>query len=267
MDHIRVYIPVNRELDPQYKIGNTFYNAITLRPEHEVPHDKAFSLHFTELESRPLLVYTRNGGWILFDSRGRNSRLLGSSSSEDQNDVPIRFFELEIPSGQISNNSTLERGSIIGYSENLKRDLERVIERSGELRFSSLNQGIAVPIYVSPQNIPEQQSTPLAQLAQPEQQSTKLAQISYETLVKQLYGLPVVLPTSLIVNDLRLEFIPFSQLSTIQIERYIIEPLLQPWAGPPSTRNRIITIFGTNGMTYLVKALYDQSTNRIFPPV
>ena len=94
-----------------------------------------------------------------------------------------------------------------------------------------------------------------------------LPQQSYETLVKQLYGLPVVLPEFLIVNDLRLEFIPFSQLNTIQINRYIIEPLLQPWAGPPSTQNRIITIFGNNGITYLVKARYNQVTNQIYPPV
>jgi len=95
----------------------------------------------------------------------------------------------------------------------------------------------------------------------------QLVQQSYETLVRQMYGLPVELPTSLIVNDLRLEFIPFSQLSTIQIERYIIEPLLQPWAGPPNTQNRIITIFDRNGMTHLVKAKYDQASGQIFPPV
>jgi hypothetical protein len=94
-----------------------------------------------------------------------------------------------------------------------------------------------------------------------------LTQQSYETLVKQIYGFPVTIPTSLDVNGLRLEFIPFSQLNTIQIERYIIEPLLQPWAGPPSTQNRILTIFGKNGMTYLVKALYDQASGKIFQPV
>ena len=94
----------------------------------------------------------------------------------------------------------------------------------------------------------------------------QLQQQSYETLVKQLYGLPVTLPESLVVNGLKLNFIPFSQLSTIQIERYIIEPLLQPWAGPPNTQNRILTIFGKNGMSYLVKARYDQATNQIFQP-
>ena len=98
-------------------------------------------------------------------------------------------------------------------------------------------------------------------------EADELPKLSYETLVKQLYGLPVTLPQSLVVNGLRLEFIPFSQLNTIQIDRYIVEPLLQPWAGPPSTQNRIITIFATNGITYLVKALYNQSTNKIFQPI
>ena len=99
------------------------------------------------------------------------------------------------------------------------------------------------------------------------QSTSKLQEQSYITLLSQLYGLPVTLPEFLIVNDLKLQFIPFSQLSKIQIERYIIEPLLQPWAGPPSTQNRIITIFGKNGMTYLVKALYDQVSNQIFSPI
>ena len=56
-------------------------------------------------------------------------------------------------------------------------------------------------------------------------------------------------------------------LSQNKVSKYIIEPILQPWAGPPLTQNRILTIFGTNGMTYLVKALYDQASNQIFPPI
>lgn len=92
-------------------------------------------------------------------------------------------------------------------------------------------------------------------------------QQSYETLIKQLYGLPVVLPQFLILNGLKVNFISFEQLSSIQIERYIIEPLLQPWSGPPNTLNRILTIFGKNGITYLVKVRYDQATNHIYPPV
>ena len=97
--------------------------------------------------------------------------------------------------------------------------------------------------------------------------SDNLHQKSYETLVKRLYNLSVEMPEFLIVNGLKLNFIPFSEVSSLQIERYIIEPLLQPWAGPPSSPNRIITIFGKNGMTYLLKAKYDPVSNQIFPPV
>ena len=118
----------------------------------------------------------------------------------------------------------------------------------------------------------QETSVPERELKSP-QADKQLHELSYETLVKQLYGLPVVIPEFLILNGLKVNFIPFSELSSIQIDRYIIEPLLQPWAGPPGSSSndelpyRIITIFGKNGMTYLVKAKYDQNSNQIFPPI
>ena len=94
---------------------------------------------------------------------------------------------------------------------------------------------------------------------------------SYETLIKQLYGIPVQLPQFLIINGLRVEFISFQRITEMlsqgQIERYILDPLLQPWADPPTSSNRILTMFGKNGITYLVKARYDLTTNQIFAPV
>jgi len=100
---------------------------------------------------------------------------------------------------------------------------------------------------------------------------------SHETLVKQLYGIPVQTPEFLIVNGLRLNFVPFDQIGQMisqnQIERYVLDSMLQPWAGPPTfppiggNVNRILTMFGKNGMTYLVKAQYNQVNNQIYPPV
>ena len=139
----------------------------------------------------------------------------------------------------ITNQST--RTLLIQNRINAERDIREIQDR--------LPRSNQVQVQISP--LPEE----------------NLHKLSYETLVKQLYGLSVTLPEHLIVNGLKVNFIPFSQLNRIQIERYIIEPLLQPWAGPPSTRNRILTIFGTNGMTYLVKALYDPVSNQIFPPI
>jgi hypothetical protein len=94
-----------------------------------------------------------------------------------------------------------------------------------------------------------------------------LHKMSYETLLKQLYNLPVQLPEFLIQNGLRITFISFEQIPKLQIERYIFDTILQPWAGPPGTLNKIITIFTKNGITYFAKVRYDQVSNQIFPPV
>ena len=93
--------------------------------------------------------------------------------------------------------------------------------------------------------------------------------LSYETLIKQLYGIPVELPEYLIINNLRSDFILFQQaqdmLSQNKIERMIVDPLLQPWAGSPSSEYRILTFFGKDGLVYLVKAKYNSTTNKISP--
>ena len=107
--------------------------------------------------------------------------------------------------------------------------------------------------------------------------NNNLQELSYNTLLSQLYGLPDAnaLPEFLILNDLKVNFIPFEEaakmVSQNKVSRFILEPMLQPWAGPPGnlsleTPNRIITVLGTNGMTYLVKAKYDQASNQIFEP-
>ena len=102
-------------------------------------------------------------------------------------------------------------------------------------------------------------------------QPSQIISDSYETLLRQLYGLVINLPQYLNVNGLNVGFISFQDvinlLQTGQTERWIIDPMLQPWAGHPNSPNKIITLFGNNGMTYLVKARYDAITNQIFPPV
>jgi hypothetical protein len=90
---------------------------------------------------------------------------------------------------------------------------------------------------------------------------------SYETLIKRLYNIPVELPPFLIVNNLKVNFVPLENISNMfsrdQIHRYIIDPLLQPWAGPLGTEYRVFTVFGKNGMTYLVRARYNPEINQI----
>ena len=94
------------------------------------------------------------------------------------------------------------------------------------------------------------------------QQSNIIIEEPYEIL-KKTYK---ILPDHLILNGLRVDVISFREIFDMlnqgQIERYIIDPLLQPWAQEPY---KIITLFNKNGMMYLVKAQYDQTTNRILP--
>jgi hypothetical protein len=98
-----------------------------------------------------------------------------------------------------------------------------------------------------------------------------LTKESHAMYMSQVYGLSVIVPDFLIVNGLKINFISFQEvvemLSQNQIERYILDPVLQPWAGLPSSQNRIITMFNNNGMTYLIKAKYDRVSNQIFQPV
>ena len=303
---IALYVPTDVTQTPQYKFGR-FYSSVTLEPELPLRLNLAIIINTEILTSKPLLVlYELFNRWGLYVTDGNDLYNIGHSETYYRSSHrPLAVHELTVPrlnplglniipspkpnfnqnqKNLIMNSRSPVAGIIVGGSHGA---VEMDRSESGRPRpygrpvmNSSLNVDFDGPSpRVSPPQSPRvglpsisggspRRRSPSPQPINRIPESTdQLAQLSYETLVKQLYGLPVELPQFLIVNDLRLEFIPFSQLSSIQIERYIIEPLLQPWAGPPSTQNRIITIFGTNGMTYLVKALYDQATNRIFPPV
>jgi hypothetical protein len=69
------------------------------------------------------------------------------------------------------------------------------------------------------------------------------------------------LPESLILNGLRVDFIPFEEMSQMlqsgKIAKYDIDPLLQPIG----SLNRTFTMYGINGMIYLTKGQYDLSSS------
>ncbi|CAN5887423.1 hypothetical protein BH23THE1_BH23THE1_34340 [soil metagenome] len=54
-----------------------------------------------------------------------------------------------------------------------------------------------------------------------------------------------------------------NMLQSGQIEKYVVDPSLQSSTG---SQNKTVTLFGKNGITYLVRARYDEATNQIFPP-
>ena len=90
-----------------------------------------------------------------------------------------------------------------------------------------------------------------------------------EALIARLYGLPVTPPQTLIVNGLPVPLIPFEEATQMlhrnEVERYTIDPLLQVWAGPPGTSNRIVTLIRRDGTVSAVQARYDPTTNQIYP--
>lgn len=96
---------------------------------------------------------------------------------------------------------------------------------------------------------------------------------SFQTFIGQLYGFPLQLPSSLNINGTNIQFIDYNQagqfLSSGQVVDYLLDPVLQPWAGLPSSYNpnRILLLIMRNGYNYLLKAQYDPVTRRIFPPI
>lgn len=66
--------------------------------------------------------------------------------------------------------------------------------------------------------------------------------------------------------SLQVPIIPFDEAGSMLLEgkihRYVVDPEFQHY-----TQNTIITLFGTNGRTYLVNARYDPQTSMIYPPV
>jgi len=98
-------------------------------------------------------------------------------------------------------------------------------------------------------------------------------ELSVQTFFQQIYGLPVETPQSLPVPGVGLygDFISFEEAANLLSQNLIsqvnLDALLQPWAGPPGTPNRVLTLVGTDGRVLFVKAQYDLTTNQIFPPL
>ena len=133
----------------------------------------------------------------------------------------------------------------------------------GDLRMEEIERSSFSPMSSEPSRI---NASPKSSFS-----DDTLVQKSYETLMQQLYGISVNLPASLTVNGLVTEFIDINRagqlLQNNQIERFVLDPLLQPWAGHHSLPNRIITLFGKNGVNYLVKAQYNSTNGQIHGPI
>jgi len=97
-----------------------------------------------------------------------------------------------------------------------------------------------------------------------------IVQQSLERLISHIYGTghrDFTIPP--ILNGYHQITIPTVQnlLQNSLISRFEISTLLQPFAGPPGTPNRIILLTGFNGEKYFTVGKYDPIQNQILNPV
>ena len=85
-------------------------------------------------------------------------------------------------------------------------------------------------------------------------------------------GIP--LPEYVVVNGVRVNLKTFDNVKRLianeAITGHTIDPNLQVWVRVEKNllkRNRIVTLFGRDGMVYYVKAQYDPITQSILPPL
>ena len=255
-----------------YIIDNNVYDALNLESFgfdedelNDLMSEPPFVFDLDPLGSKPIGVILRNNRAdydfeFALIYQEVNNQLMSLIQRPDRYDeiVSINILNVPLPGGQQIEDNFQEL-NLREPSEEIMIELRDDLNARRQERVSPLSAREEWIVSELPSGYEELTS-------QLEDLSSKYESLllSHEALIKQIYGLPVETPEFLILNNLKVNFIPFSQVNTIQIERYLIEPLLQVWASPP---NKIITIFDINGMTYLVKARFDPVSNQIFPPI
>ena len=202
-------------------------------------------INISRLTSKPLFVFTQTE-WVILMIQDENIIIYDQMSSQSLNQNTRSIVRLN----SIPDMSQYNNQSEILDSIELSNLIINPLNQDGN---SILLDGFSLSDAVPP-----------LQRAIFEEETIIENNISasYEVLLKQLYNLPITLPDN---------FVSFEQISQMlssgQIKRFILDPELQPYAGNPSSPNRILTMFDNNGMTYLVRSRYDQTTNQIFAPV
>lgn len=93
---------------------------------------------------------------------------------------------------------------------------------------------------------------------------------SLERFLSWYYPSPLaaIIEPDLLEDYTRTSLNEISQLlASGQVTRFETPPVMQPWAGPPGTPNRIFTFQIVDGRKLFVKAQYNQQTNQLLPPV
>ena len=252
----------NQELSVPYYVvdGRYYYSARTLdRDRWATGRDFGLDRKSVISEMRPTSrpVYVRFDDFdstiLTTDPNGRLIRLAGPSRSNQLRYI-TRVSEMKFPIGDQfrPGQEQLPELPLPPFDQEVLDELNRLKVEEATLEDSSLIQARLnlLPEEEGPDVRAETQSGPDDRFGE-----------SIRALISRLYGLP--LPD--------LPMISFEQAGQFirsgEILSYQIDPLLQPWVGPPGTANRIVTLIGRDGTNYLVLAKYLPELGQIVPPV
>ena len=215
-------------------------------------------MNVSQLQSlihNPIFIKTKTGNFIILDYEDDQWYIYYTNHLGSEREPILTIYKMSVPNlanitpnrlYSIFPNKNLERDD--GY-DNLYVGLHNARFAGGSFRDVSLFDLIPNVIY-------KNNGFPTLTLE------------SMKTLIERLYGLPFSLPNFLVINELQVPFIPFSQIADLlkndAIHRHYLDPLLQPWAGLPSSPNRIIMLLCKDGTTYLGKVRYENG--QMYPP-
>ncbi len=253
---------------PNYLVGGTsVYDAEDLiylmqvsegdRPQYNIPVTDDWTRQF---RTRPLYLITSHG-YILLDSnplRIVDTNLESPLTFQIEGAAQIMIPDLHRTGTPETIFPSFDQTGIAPmhvrpFDERLRNEIDRLVDGGESLRDSELI-------------IRELSSVPI-----PAVNEGNPLQPILETLIARLYGLPVTVPTHLVVNGLSAPLISFEEagrlISQGEIQQWTIDILNQVWAGPPETENRIVTLLHRDGTLSVVRARVDPISKMIFPPV
>jgi len=170
------------------------------------------------------------------------------------------------PGDTLFNRSTLrqERGRILRYGH-IMDDIVNDEDDIPELE--------DIPDIVNDEDdIPELEdiSEPEDNKSSPTKRELEHFKNSYNELINRLYNIPSELPNKLYAHGIMVPIITYKEaaekITNGHIIKFDINPLHQPYSGPPNNPNRMITIFDKSGNSYVVKAVYNKNTHQISCP-
>ena len=251
----------NNDAD-HYIIGELSYNSKTLRLEGQ-KSDDIYPLHdiskLTEHAlSIPVMINTKKQGYVIVCEDNNILKILAVDEDSSGLYDPIKNWSiLPLPdlSKYIPNMSEIpklnlpESTKLLTYL-NSREDNMNIIEAGNEY-FKE--------VYVYPSNMY------ITQLSTKPLYDEQIPKDFYRVLIGQLYGTPINTPNNITYMNKEYTYVPYNQLSGYILKSFSIEPLLQPYAGPPGSVNKLMIMNTLRGDIFTI-GQYDSHKNQMLPP-